>query len=741
MPHERTERHTTRRPRVPQGIRDLLFYLLMVALLPVILLQSGIYYSRFQMRKAEELQANLEIARAVSVAFDTYVDDLLHQEMAIGAALSNLHPFDPRWAQQFLDRNVAAYPSVLRMNWVNPQGRILASSDPHAIGLNVLDRSYMQEVLQGRDWVVTSLFKMRVDGTMGFAIVRGMRDERRRLLGVTVTIIDPEHLDSVLKVRRPEEGSIFIADHAGVLVFRYPQLTPSAEPVNWAQLFPVVQRALHGQEGAEVVYVPFDRTNRVVAAVPIPAFGWVAGAGRPEALAMAPITRKLGRDFLLLLAVDVFSFLTALVVGRSITVPIRQLHEHVQAVREGTRAQQQEVRGPTEVRELAVVFNRLVDETRAAEEQRARYAAQLEVYNEEVARRAAELDTTIASMADGLVLLGPEGELRRINAAALNILGFPHRPIEEITGLLADMWAETPEGRRYAPEEMPAYRALHGERVLNTVMVLHPLPDHVVWVAASAGPLQTAAGERLGAVLTFTDVTEIHHLQEEHESYIHMISHDLRLPLTTILGHAQLLAHALPAMGEQGAAALPSVEAITRGSHRMNVMIQDLVDAARLEGGQLQLVLHPIDLQDYLANLLERLRTVLAVERIRLEIPPDLPPVCADYDRLERIFTNLISNALKYSPEDSPVLVHARQEDDNAVISVTDTGGGIAPEDLPYLFQRFYRAKSARKAEGIGLGLYITKLLVEAHGGHIWVESELDKGSTFYFTLPLAGSA
>jgi len=171
----------------------------------------------------------------------------------------------------------------------------------------------------------------------------------------------------------------------------------------------------------------------------------------------------------------------------------------------------------------------------------------------------------------------------------------------------------------------------------------------------------------------------------------------------------------------------------------MNAMIQDLVDMTRLESGQLALTLQAVDLHAYLANLLSRTETLLDYARIRVELPPGLPAVRADYNRLERIVINLLSNALKYSPPGTPVTVRAQQEAGMVRVSVTDEGAGIPPEEQPNLFQRYYRAQSTRAAEeGIGLGLYITKLLVEAHGGRVWVESAMGKGSTFSFTLPTA---
>jgi signal transduction histidine kinase len=170
----------------------------------------------------------------------------------------------------------------------------------------------------------------------------------------------------------------------------------------------------------------------------------------------------------------------------------------------------------------------------------------------------------------------------------------------------------------------------------------------------------------------------------------------------------------------------------------MNVMIQDLVDSARIESGQLKVNAAPLDLRQYVLDLKARLAASLAMDRVTVEAPEGLPTAQADPARLDRVLTNLLSNALKYSEPNTPVTVRLTRTDGEIVTAVSDRGRGIAPEELPNLFQRYYRAQAGRERTGsLGLGLYIAKGLVEAHGGRIWVESELGKGSTFSFSLPL----
>lgn len=266
-------------------------------------------------------------------------------------------------------------------------------------------------------------------------------------------------------------------------------------------------------------------------------------------------------------------------------------------------------------------------------------------------------------------------------------------------------------------------------------------------------PLQITTGDELEKLAsTFNLMAQDIQIREEQredyiaklkqaerfrDEYISLISHDLRAPLAIIQGQTQVLMRAME-KAELSAAERQSAEAIITGVKRMNAMIRDLVDSARAEAGQLRIEKQPVNLGPFMLDLLGRARGTMDVERVRVEIPPDLPPMGADPDRLERILLNLLSNALKYSAPDTEVVVRAVATREDVVTSVKDQGPGIAPEDLPHIFERFYRAKGVPGAEGMGLGLYITKMLVEAHEGRIWVESELGKGSTFYFTIPIA---
>jgi signal transduction histidine kinase len=313
---------------------------------------------------------------------------------------------------------------------------------------------------------------------------------------------------------------------------------------------------------------------------------------------------------------------------------------------------------------------------------------------------------------------------------------------EPLPERVARLRVETAEGSPFTLTETPGWRALHGETVRGTVMVLHPPGRAAVWVSASAAPIRTGDGRLLGAVATFSDITAMRELQQEREVFLHTVSHDLRTPLTVIQGYAQLLRETLLREGCGESAGLMCDE-VLKGAQRMSRMIEALVDVARLEGGQLVPKASALLLGSFVQQLLGRLQGVrlkgfLETGRLTAEIPANLPPVLADPDLLERILLNLLTNAMKYSPAESPVRLAARRKEGEIEISIIDRGEGIAPEDQPRIFERFYRPKGVRRSDSVGLGLYITRKLVEAQGGSIRVESTPGEGSTFSFTLPVA---
>jgi signal transduction histidine kinase len=228
-------------------------------------------------------------------------------------------------------------------------------------------------------------------------------------------------------------------------------------------------------------------------------------------------------------------------------------------------------------------------------------------------------------------------------------------------------------------------------------------------------------------------VTTMH---EQREDLLKTLTHDIRTPLGVIKMNAALLARD-PA---DPAVVLRRGRAIERSAASVAGMLRDLVDTVHLESGQLGLERRAVDLASFAVELKSRLEEALPVERVDLAIATGLPAAYVDPQRFERILVNLVSNALKYAPPPTRVVLGAAAQERDVVVSVADRGPGISARDLPHIFEKYYRASGARKREGLGIGLYSTRLLVQAHGGRIWVDSALGKGTTFHVALPIAPS-
>lgn len=328
--------------------------------------------------------------------------------------------------------------------------------------------------------------------------------------------------------------------------------------------------------------------------------------------------------------------------------------------------------------------------------------------------------------------IDPEARYTYLSPRALDMLGYT--PSELIGRSLLEMMPEAEAQRAekllraYAARRQPFKAFENAQRHKNGSLLV---------LESSGVPFFDDEQRFCGYRGIARDVTERKQADRFREEYVSLVSHDLRSPLSVIVGQAGSLKKTLTKKGMEREAT--SSEALLRNARRMTRMLDELADSVRLESGRMQMRRQPTDLPALACDFTTRVfGTTEERERIQLSSESALPLVPLDADRIERVLANLISNALKYSTPGSPVRVRVERRGDEAVVSVSDEGPGIAPGELARMFERFYRSPTSQKrAEGLGLGLYISRLIVEAHGGRVWAKSELGKGSTFGFSLPL----
>ena len=349
---------------------------------------------------------------------------------------------------------------------------------------------------------------------------------------------------------------------------------------------------------------------------------------------------------------------------------------------------------------------------------------------------ATKSQAILDGVADGVLFADASGKIILFNPAAERILEIPRqqaigRSIREMLGLYGvegrkwlaalEDWAAHPADR--TPEDFIAERLQLGDRV----------------VSVHASPVIRGT-EYLGTVSVFRDITAEVEADRAKSEFISTVSHELRTPMTSIKGYADLLM--LGMAGPLDEQQKRFIEIIRNNAERMVALVSDLLDISRIESGRMQLDLRTLHIHEVVGQVLNTLqgRVLSKGLALQVDVPEDLPPVWGDSNRVAQILTNLISNAIQYTPPGGRVTISAHPNENMLEVSIADTGIGISKEDQRKIFDRFFRADDplVQETSGTGLGLPITASLVQMHGGQIWVESELGEGSTFTFTLPLA---
>jgi PAS domain S-box-containing protein len=344
------------------------------------------------------------------------------------------------------------------------------------------------------------------------------------------------------------------------------------------------------------------------------------------------------------------------------------------------------------------------------------------LYEREAIERA-RLHAILRQLPEGVIVLDAHGVVAHENATALTYRtgSDPERPYD----------VRWPNGEIVSLEELPLWRASqHGETVTGLELRARMPSGELVPILVSAAPVSAEAGP-VGAVAIFRDIRALKELERLREEWASVIAHDLRQPLNVISLGADVLGRDLT-----GKHALWA-ERIRSQARQLDQLIEDLLDVSRLEARRLELQPDLVRIEELVATALAGVPVLEG--RIRVAIDPDAAQLFADPQRLLQVLGNLLSNAAKYGTPDREVLLEARRVDDQIRISISNHGPGIAPDEAPLLFERFTRTRAARKStiQGIGLGLYICKGLIEAHAGRIWVESTPGLRTTFHFTLPV----
>ena len=430
---------------------------------------------------------------------------------------------------------------------------------------------------------------------------------------------------------------------------------------------------------------------------------------------------KLQQQLLLALGI---AFLVSLVVSvwsaRSLTKPLSDIASAVRQFSPGHHSFHIKTSARDEVGLLAATLNQMAD--------------QLHAKIDELSEDRAQLLAVLTSMVEGVMVLDHRGHILQMNPA-----------LERMFGILRVEARGRPCVELFRQQQLnDLVTTILGSRTLHEDEIVLPLTGRCLQIEASP-----AGGERDNeacVVLVFHDITELRRLETIRKDFVANVSHELRTPLTSIKGYVEAL---LDGAKDDPAASTKFLDIILKQSDRLNLIIEDLLELSKIESGRVSLKEEPLVLRSIIDRTMSMIKPIADKKRHRLiaVIDPSLPPVAGDEDRLVQVLTNLLDNAIKYTPAGGTITVtatpvsaveNAEQPAGSIELRVADTGIGIPEQDRPRVFERFYRVDKARSRDlgGTGLGLAIVKHIVEGHGGHVWVEANHPQGSRFVVRLP-----
>jgi NtrC-family two-component system sensor histidine kinase KinB len=365
--------------------------------------------------------------------------------------------------------------------------------------------------------------------------------------------------------------------------------------------------------------------------------------------------------------------------------------------------------------------------------------------DEALTRRVREFDSILRTSADGILLLDLENNIVEANRALAEMTSARQMELIGINILdsLDDTRAPFIESLGYQIDDFDAdcWSLLEKEADQKRLLVNLPEKPERSYERILA-PVRNRTGELAGWLLIFRDRTEEAELEKLKEDMIHMMVHDLRSPLTSIIGSLKLIEQRINLGESQDVSELLSIAA--SGGNRMIHLVNDLLDISKMEDGLMPVNRRPVALDVFLENCAAQL-TPLAVDakiNLQVDVEPGLPELSIDVDQMTRVLNNLLDNAIKFTPDGGNVKLWVKREPlsvlPSVLIGISDTGPGLSTEAQGRLFKKFQRISSVQgRRSGTGLGLYFCKLAVESLDGKIWVESEIGKGSTFIIRLPL----
>jgi two-component system sensor histidine kinase VicK len=397
--------------------------------------------------------------------------------------------------------------------------------------------------------------------------------------------------------------------------------------------------------------------------------------------------------------------------ARTITDPIKEVISKAEKLAKGEFEQIVTVKSDDEVGQLTGMFNYLSD--------------RLKTTLDETGNEKNKLNTILTNMTDGIIAVAITGEIIHTNPAVYDIFAITKEEMENksFDDISKKLSWEINHEDLFTDSEKANNILVINDLIIKTTVVL----------------FGNEKDEKVGAIIVLQDVTEQEKLDRMRKEFVANVSHELRTPLTTIKSYTETL---LDGALENKEHAIKFLKVIDSESERMTRLVKDLLQLSKLEYDSILWNMKKISIYKIVSECVYRMNISAEQKNQMLEFNSDIdvPEIMGDRDRIEQVIVNILSNAIKYTPENGKIIINLSLKENEIIVNVTDNGIGIPKEDLPRLFERFYRVDKARSRMlgGTGLGLSIARQIVEAHKGKIKIQSEYGQGTQVFISLPVA---
>ena len=678
-----------------------------------------VFYVFPQIRSREfKLQVNENEVAANNIEAEIRsLQDNIRYELEMLARMPEIKSMDIEKQRAILSFSIRSSPAFETISIADSSGMVTAvesrdsamiSLKPRAVGTNISGRDYFKSCISTGKIYYSNPFLESLSNSIRAVIATPIRSDEGANVGVIfadvplqtmIGIIRNCHLDEAEGVYMVGSNG-FVLAHSAQDLTQLPRGPLSLDYSNYT----IVQDLSNRRSGVQEY--KYNGETYLACYRVVGASGW--GIVFQEPMSVVRAKSNIVPNFLFGInaALFVAAILIAVLLSRRIISPIAKLADYAERVKTGDYTAKLEVKGKDEIAGVTSAIKSMVRQM--------------------VAMQEAEMTIIVNSMKDGLIVLDQNQRIIRLNPAMEQMLGVA--AAEVINKSISELQTN--------PNCRPLVQLVQTQSSDYEVVLTDPR-ERALKVHSSR--LKGREGEKLGEVKVVIDITRERELDQMKSDFIANTSHELRTPLHSIRGFVKLMLDGKVPNPETQQEFLVIID---EQSQHLNNLVDSILNIAAIESGEMVFDRQPVSMKQVIDKTVVKLQRLGDDKEIAIEtsLPETLPNIEGDPEKLGQVMTNLVGNAIKFSPQGSKVLVTARPDNNGVLVQVTDQGIGIPVDAIPRLFQKFSKVDNSitQSVRGTGLGLYIAKQIVEAHGGHIWVESEPNKGSTFSFTVALS---